>query len=96
MNNTSSSIENEIKNLVAQIQSVAENSQDNIFDLLLILRELESVHRHIRQEMFEPALPDNRHRLYLLLKHIEEIGGWPYIERMRIKDVCTKIIDNNT
>ncbi|WP_017294518.1 hypothetical protein [Geminocystis herdmanii] len=86
--NNSSSIENEVKKLVTEIKVIADNSQENIFDLLLILRELESLHSHIRREMFEPALPDTRHRLYLLLKHLEEVGGWPYIERMKIKDMC--------
>jgi len=90
--NNSSSIENEVKKLVTEIQTIAENSQENIFDLLLILRALESLHSHIRQEMFEPALPDTRHRLYLLLKHLEEVGGWPYIERMKIKDMCQTLL----
>lgn len=90
--NNSSSIENEVKRLVKEIECLAENSQDNIFDLLLILRELESAHRHIRLEMFEPVLPDTRHHLYLLLKHLEEMGGWPYIERMKIKDLCQTLL----
>lgn len=90
--NPCSSIENEVKSLVAQIQALAEKSQDNIFDLLLILRELEATHRHIRLEMFEPVLPDTRHHLYLLLKHLEEVGGWPYIERMKIKDLCQTLL----
>lgn len=88
----SSTIDNELKKLVSDIEDLAQKSQDNIFDVLLILRELELLHRNIRQEMLEPNLPDTRHRLYLLLKHIEEVGGWPYIERMRIKDICQKLI----
>lgn len=87
-----SAIENELKKSVSEIWNLAEKSQDNIFDVLLILRELELLHRNIRQEMFDPALPDTRHRLYLLLRHIEEVGGWPYIERMRVKDICEKLI----
>lgn len=87
-----SAIENELKKLVSEIGNLAEKYQDDIFDVLLILRELELLHRNIRQEMFEPALPDTRHRLYLLLKHIEEVGGWPYIERMRVKDICQKLL----
>jgi hypothetical protein len=87
-----SAIENELKKLVSEIWNLAEKSPDDIFDVLLILRELELLHRNIRQEMFEPALPDTRHRLYLLLKHIEEVGGWPYIERIRLKDICQKLL----
>ncbi|BAQ64418.1 hypothetical protein [Geminocystis sp. NIES-3709] len=88
----SSAIENELKKLVGEINCLAEESQENIFDTLLILRELESLHRKIRQEMFEPALPDTRHRLYILLRHLEEVGGWPYIERMKIRDICQKLL----
>lgn len=91
-NNPSKTIEAKMKALVQEIQTLAEESQENIFDILLILRELESLHRNIRQEMFEPALPDTRHRLYLLLRHLEEIGGWPHIERMKIKDICQKLL----
>lgn len=87
-----SAIENELKKSVSEIWNLAEKSQDDIFEVLLILRELELLHRNIRQEMFDPVLPDTRHRLYLLLKHIEEVGGWPYIERMRIKDICAKLL----
>ncbi|MBL1208737.1 hypothetical protein [Geminocystis sp. GBBB08] len=87
-----STIENELKKLVSDMGNLAEKSQDNIFDVLLILRELELLHRNIREKMLEPNLPDTRHRLYLLLKHIEEVGGWPYIERMRVKDICQQLL----
>ncbi len=88
----SSAIAPKVKKLVGQIRELAEESEEDIFTLLLILRELELLHRSIRQEMFEPILPDTRHRLYLLLRHLEEVGGWPYIERMRLKDICSKLI----
>lgn len=93
-----SAIEPKIKELAKQIWDIAEESQENLFAILLILRELETLHRNIRQEMFEPVLPDTRHRLYLLLRHLEEVGGWPYIERMRLKDICAKLIlsENNS
>lgn len=87
-----SAIEAKVKELLGQIQELAQESQEDIFAILLILRELEIVHRSIRQEMFEPILPDTRHRLYLLLRHLEEVGGWPYIERMRLKDICGKLV----
>lgn len=87
-----SAIAPKVKELIGQIQDLAQESQEDIFAILLILRELEILHRTIRQEMFEPMLPDTRHRLYLLLKHLEEVGGWPYIERMRLKDICSKLM----
>jgi len=88
----SSALAPKVKELVGQIRELAEESEEDVFALLLILRELELLHRSIRQEMFEPILPDTRHRLYLLLRHLEEVGGWPYIERMRLKDICGKLI----
>ena len=86
-----SGVKEDLQKLVQGIQDLAEESKDNIFEVLFILRELESLHRNIRTEMFEPNLPDTRHRLYLLIKHLEEIGGWPYIERMRLRDICASL-----
>ena len=90
-------LKEELQKLVGSINELAEESKEDIFSVLLILRELESLHRTIRTEMFEPRLPDTRHRLYLLMKHLEEVGGWPYIERMRLRNLCANLlIDNNT
>ena len=80
-----------VKQLTKGIQELAEESQDELFDILYILQELESLHSHIRKQMFEPSLPDTRHRLYLLMKHLEEVGGWPYIERMRLRNLCANL-----
>ncbi|NJL84189.1 MAG: hypothetical protein HC890_17010, partial [Chloroflexaceae bacterium] len=32
------------------------------------------------------ALPNTRQELSHLLRNIEETGGWPYIERMRLQE----------
>ena len=85
-------VKEELQRLTENIRQLAEKSKEDIFSILLILQELESLHRNIRTEMFEPNLPDTRHRLYLLMKHIEEVGGWPYIERMRIKNLCANLL----
>ena len=83
--------------LTTSIRELAEKSPDDLFNTLYILQELELLHRHIRIEMFEPSLPDTRHRLYLLMKHLEEEGGWPYIERMRLKNLCVNLkIDDSS
>jgi hypothetical protein len=37
--------------------------------------------------VFQVSLPDNRQALYALLKDIEEEGGWPYIDRMRLRSL---------
>jgi hypothetical protein len=46
---------------------------------------LESLHRQIRTEQFEPSLPNTRKDLYTFLKDVEESGGWPYIERGKLQ-----------
>lgn len=68
----------------------AEKPQDSLF-LLSVLRSLELLHRQIRTEMFEPSLPETRNDLYQLVKDIEEKGGWPYIERMKLQDLLRNI-----
>jgi hypothetical protein len=87
----------EIKSLAAlterlqQISAIglllAADYQQQTDELLAILRTLEELHRHIREEFFQPALPQSRHSLYSLLMEIESQGGWPYIERMRLQDL---------
>lgn len=59
--------------------------QGDTIALLALLRQLEQLHREIRDGVFQESLPDNRQALYALLKDIESEGGWPYIERMRLQ-----------
>jgi hypothetical protein len=42
--------------------------------------------------MFEPSLPNTRKDLYGLLRDIEETGGWPYIERMKLQMLMEKLL----
>ncbi len=85
-------LKEELHKSIQTIEELAEKSEDDIFAILLILRELESLHRTIRTQMFEPSLPDTRHHLYILMKHLEEVGGWPYIERMRLRSICQNLV----
>lgn len=85
-------LEEEIEKNCQQIWHLAEESEGNSLDLVLILRKVEEMHREIREKMLEPSLPDTRHRLYILLKNLEETGGWPYIPRMRLKDLCQHLL----
>ncbi len=66
---------------------LAEENQEDSLSLLSVLRTLEEIHRKIRTEMFEPSLPKTRNDLYQLVKDIEEKGGWPYIQRMKLKSL---------
>ncbi len=71
---------------------LAVDHQQQTDELLAILRTLEELHRHIREDFFQPALPQSRHSLYSLLMEIESQGGWPYIERMRLQDLLQAMV----
>lgn len=77
-----------IKNVVL---GVARGYEGDGLKLLSLLRTLEFLHREIREELFQPTLPDSRRELYNLLKDIEEEGGWPYIERMRLRELLVAL-----
>lgn len=66
------------------IWTLAQELQGDCKALLALLRDLERLHRAIREEMFQASLPNTRGELYQLLREIEETGGWPYIERMKL------------
>lgn len=61
--------------------------------LLALLRLLEQQHRDICETLFRDALPDNRQHLYALLRDIEVNGGWPYIQRMKLKALLANVPD---
>ena len=88
---TNYALKQELQEIGQRIWHLAEKYQNQTLELLLILRTIESVHSDIREQMFVSSLPDTRHRLYILLRHLEEEGGWPYIPRMRIKDIFQKL-----
>ena len=67
-----------------------ENHHDSLF-LLSLLRDLEKIHRQVRVQYFQTALPETRNDLYRFVKDIEEKGGWPYIERMRLRDLLQNL-----
>lgn len=75
-----------VKNLVGEI---AKEYEGDSAALLMLLRVLEALHWEIREKFFHPALPETRHELYNLLRDIEENGGWPYIERMKLRSLLT-------
>ena len=71
--------------------ALAKEHQNESLFLLSLLRDLEQIHRQIRVNYFESALPQTRNDLYQFVKDIEEKGGWPYIERMRLKDLLKNL-----
>lgn len=82
-----SQLSDQLPPIMANIQNIAEqNKHDEVF-LLSVLRNLEAIHRHIRTNLFEQSLPTTRNDLYNLVREIEEQGGWPYIERMKLQEL---------
>ena len=80
-----------LQTITSDIYSLAEQNQSDLLFLLFLFRSLESVHRQIRSKMFEPSLPTTRNHLYDFVKDIEEQGGWPYIERMKLQDLLQNL-----
>ncbi|AFY70751.1 hypothetical protein Pse7367_2491 [Thalassoporum mexicanum PCC 7367] len=77
--------------LVEQLRSLAEQHRGDPHQLLHILRVLESLHRDINDSLFQPALPNSRHELFNMLLDIETHGGWPYIYRLSIDQLCQNL-----
>ncbi|MEA5579611.1 hypothetical protein [Anabaena sp. UHCC 0451] len=75
----------QLQAITATVQDAAQICQGDVTAILALLRQLEHLHKEIRDGIFQDSLPDNRQRLYALLKDIESEGGWPYIERMRLQ-----------
>ena len=84
-NKQNSSRSQRLEEIVTLVETLASDCQGNTYDLLSLLRILETLHRQIRSDLFEPSLPDTRKNLYEVLRDIEETGGWPYIERMKLQ-----------
>jgi hypothetical protein len=78
---------------LATLEAVAWDHKEDTLALLSILRQLEKLHRHICEEIFQPSLPDTRNALYNLLRDIDESGGWPYIERMKLKALLSHCLE---
>lgn len=79
------SLEADLQSIREVLQGVAARYQGDSVQLLAILRCLEKLHQQIRDELFLAALPDNRQALYKLLRDMESKGGWPYIQRMKLR-----------
>ena len=90
--NTNLSISDSVlQNTAQEIWELAARNQHDTLFLLSLLRSLEAIHRAIRTEMFELSLPETRNNLYHLVKDIEEKGGWPYIERMKLRELLKNL-----
>ncbi len=84
-------IADQLDMLAAVVRAVAQQHQEQGIELLALLRQLEALHREIRDGLFQSALPENRQALYALLRDIEANGGWPYIHRMKLQAFLKKL-----
>ena len=91
---TSTVQDNALQEILGKTWSIAAKKPEDSLFLLSVLRSLELIHRQIRTEMFEPSLPETRNDLYQLVKDIEEKGGWPYIERMKLQNLLRNMESN--
>ena len=81
----------DLQTLAHAIEQAALTRRGDEISLLQLLRLLEALHGSIRDSWFQEALPTNRQRLYALLRDIEVSGGWPYIQRMRLRSLLNAI-----
>jgi len=79
------SLPSDLRLLAQAAEQAAMARRGDEVALLQLLRLLERLHSQIRDEWFQESLPTNRQRLYALLRDIEVNGGWPYIQRMRLR-----------
>ncbi|MEM8638183.1 MAG: hypothetical protein AAGG51_05080 [Cyanobacteria bacterium P01_G01_bin.54] len=75
----------QLDSLEHQVLGIAQKHPHDCLALLELLRLLNQLHQQVRDEFFYTALPDNRHGLAQVLRNIEETGGWPAIERVRLQ-----------
>lgn len=83
----SGKLQSQLQSLTEAIRTLAESCQEDSVLLLALLRTLESSHREIRDGLFQASFPENRQALYKLLRNIEANGGWPYIHRMKLREL---------
>jgi hypothetical protein len=81
----------DFQGIVEAVNTAAQQSQGDCLQLLALLRLLESLHRGVCDELFQPSLPTNRQALYALLRDIEAEGGWPYIHRMKLQGLLVNL-----
>jgi hypothetical protein len=84
-------LQDKLQAITADIRALANSHQGNSLALLALLRALEHSHREIRENLFQSSLPDSRQALYALLRDIEEAGGWPYIDRLKLRSLLCNL-----
>jgi hypothetical protein len=83
-----------LESIAMAIRAEAQSGQGNVLALLALLRLLEGLHQDIRDNFFMESLPNDRQALYTLLKNIEDEGGWPFIQRMKLRSLLANLPNN--
>ena len=78
-------IQNQLQPTLKTVHDLVEQHRDDPESLLMLLRELEALHRDIQDGAFRESLPEDRRKLFALLKTMERSGGWPYIPRLQLR-----------
>ena len=81
----------DLQKIAALVMVAATERRNDGLTLLALLRLLEHLHREIRDSFFYEALPNSRRTLYNLLRDIEVNGGWPYIQRMKLRSLLENL-----
>ena len=81
----SETIQEKLQPALKTLRELSEQHRDNPESLLLLLRDLEALHRDIQDNAFRASLPEDRQKLFALLKTLERSGGWPYIPRLQLR-----------
>jgi len=82
---TTTSREIRLNQLLADLQTLADEADGQPDVLLQLLRRLEELHRTIQDGPFRASLPADRGELFNLLQSMEKSGGWPYIPRLQLR-----------
>ena len=78
-------IQEKLQPALKTLRELSEHHRDDPESLLLLLRDLEALHRDIQDDAFRESLPEDRQKLFALLKTMERSGGWPYIPRLQLR-----------
>ena len=78
-------IQEKLQPALKTLRELSEQHRDDPESLLLLLRDLEALHRDIQDDAFRESLPEDRQKLFALLKTMERSGGWPYIPRLQLR-----------
>ncbi len=71
--------------MLADVDAIAADLEDQPEQLLTLLRQIEALHRRIQDGPFRTSLPADRHQFFTLLQAMETSGGWPYIPRLQLR-----------